>query len=110
MAEEDEVPDGAAVFPDIPVDVGVSPLLLAALHAVVFLAGSADEIINPAAGEEALQSIAEYLQRLEGDDLERVKADLKTLRQFAREQKWPKALQEFVKTFLADFGIERPES
>ena len=42
MAEDheraDEVPEGAAVFPEIPAELGVHPLLLAVLHAVVFLA------------------------------------------------------------------------
>ena len=35
----DEVPEGAAVFPTIPAELGVHPLLLAVLHAVVFLEG-----------------------------------------------------------------------
>ena len=45
MADEqsdaaDETPDGAAVFPLIPAELGVHPLLLAVLHAYVFLDGS----------------------------------------------------------------------
>ncbi|MBY0228073.1 MAG: MoaD family protein, partial [Gemmataceae bacterium] len=31
----EEVPDGAAVFPEIPDDLGVNPLLLASLHATI---------------------------------------------------------------------------
>ena len=42
-AEPTEVPDGAAVFPEIPAELGVQPLLLAVLQATVFLAGSTEE-------------------------------------------------------------------
>src|SRR5262249_57909391 len=82
--EEPEVPDGAAVFPMIPPELGVNPLLLAALHAVVFLVGSSDEVVEPAAGEEALQYLVTYLQRLSGPQLARVKDDMPTLPPFPR--------------------------
>ena len=49
MAGDAEVPEGAAVFPLIPPELGVNPLLLAVLHATVFLAGSDEKIVNPAA-------------------------------------------------------------
>src|SRR4051812_11039221 len=60
----DEVPDGAAVLPLIPEELGVDPLLLSALHAFVFLAASSDEVVHKIAGEEALQYLLTYLQRL----------------------------------------------
>jgi hypothetical protein len=104
--EYGEVPDGAAVFPDIPAELAVHPLLLAVLHTVVFLAGSADEIVQPAAGEEALQAIADYLQRLTGPDLRRAREDMHTLLAYAKQQGWPKQLQHFLTSFLADFGVE----
>ncbi len=53
--DADEVPEGAAVFPEIPPELGVHPLLLAVLHATVFLAGSDAEIVQPEAGDEAVQ-------------------------------------------------------
>jgi hypothetical protein len=105
MAEPDEVPDGAAVFPEIPAELGIHPLFLAVLHAVVFLAGSGDEIVQPDAGEEALQFVADYLQRLGGPDLRRVTEDMTALRAYAKQQGWPKQLQLFLKSFLADFGV-----
>jgi hypothetical protein len=104
--EHGEVPDGAAVFPDIPPELTVHPLLLAVLHTVVFLAGSADEIVQPAAGEEALQYVADYLQRLTGPDLRRVREDMDTLLAYAKQQGWPKQLQHFLTSFLTDFGVE----
>jgi hypothetical protein len=103
--EEPEVPEGAAVFPLIPPELGVNPLLLAALHAVVFLVGSSEEVVEPGAGEEALQYLITYLQRLSGPQLARVKEDLATLVDFARQDGWPKQDVHFLKTFLADFGV-----
>jgi hypothetical protein len=100
-----EVPEGAAVFPLIPEELGVDPLLLAVLHAVVFLAGSDDEIVNPDAAEEARQYVADYLQRLKGPALQRVREDMLCLTTFARKEKWPRQLTQFLKNFLADHGV-----
>ena len=104
--DEGEVPEGAAVFPDIPAELGVNPLLLAVVHAVVFLAGSDDEIVQPDAADEALGYVAGYLQRLTGPDLQRVKEDVAALLAYAKQQGWAKQLQHFLTTFLADFGVE----
>jgi hypothetical protein len=112
MAHPDEadeklgaVPEGAAVFPEIPAELGVQPLLLAVLHATVFLVGSADEVVDAAAADEALDYIAGYLRRLEGPDLVRVREDMACLTAFARQQRWPKQLVQSLKTFLTDFGV-----
>jgi hypothetical protein len=115
MSEPDEsdesgnVPEGAAVFPTIPAELGVHPLLLAVLHATVFLAGSDEEIVQPDAGDEAVQQIAEYLTRLEGADLRRVQEDMSCLTVYAKQQGWPKGLVASLKSFLADLGVE-PET
>jgi hypothetical protein len=103
--ESEETPDGAAVFPLIPPELGADPLLLAVIHSVVFLSGSEDKIVHRAAAEEALEYLAGYLQRLEGDRLRRAREDLTCLAAFARQEKWPKQLTLFLKTFLSDFGV-----
>jgi hypothetical protein len=103
--EVPDVPEGAAVFPLIPAELGVNPLLLAAMHAVVFLVGSSEEVLNPEAGEEALQYLVTYLQRLQGPQLERLREDITVLLDFARKDDWPKQDQHFLKTFLADFAV-----
>ncbi len=105
MAEPEEVPEGAAVLPEIPPELEVQPLLLAVLHAVIFLAGSEENIIHPAASEEALEHLATYLQRLHGPELERVRADLAILLEYAKQQRWPKHELEFFESFLSDFGV-----
>src|SRR5262249_47737638 len=103
--EEIEVPDGAAIFPLIPPELGVNPLLLATLHAVVFLVGSSEDVVQPAAGDEALENLIVYLRGLSGPLLDRVKEDMETLVGFARQNGWPKQDVHFLKTFLANFGV-----
>ena len=85
--------------------MGVDPLLLAVLHSAVFLSGSDENIVHAAAAEEALEYVAGYLQRLEGERLRRVREDMACLGAFARQEKWPKQLTQFLKTFLTDFGV-----
>jgi hypothetical protein len=103
--EADEVPDGAAVFPEIPAELGVHPLLLAVIHAYVFLDGSHAAVVNSEASSEAMEYLALYLQRLTGPELRRVREDIDTLVGYAKEQKWPKQYVSFLKTFLADNGV-----
>ena len=103
-AAEGEVPEGAAVFPRIPAELGVQPLLLATLHALVFLQGSSEEVVHPAAADEALDHLASYLERLEGPALRRVHEDFDALASFARQEKWPKQLQNALKTLRDAFG------
>jgi hypothetical protein len=100
-----DVPEGAAVFPVIPPELGVDPLLLAVLHAVVFLDGSEENIVNADAAEEALDHLAGYLQRLSGPRLQKVREDLDCLSAYARQQQWPKSQQRFLKDFTTTFGI-----
>jgi len=101
-----EAPEGAAVFPLIPAELGVHPLLLGVLHAYVFLEGSDPPVLNPAVAEEAMQYLAGYIQRLSGPDLRRAKEDLQALVGFAKHEKWPKQQIRFLQDFLKDNGVE----
>lgn len=105
MTDEGQSPDGAAVFPLIPAELGVSPLLLGLLHAYVFLEGSDEAVVNGAAAAEAMEYLAGYLQRLSGAELLRVREDLATLAGFAKSEKWPKQQVRFLQDFLAENGI-----
>jgi hypothetical protein len=103
--EGSEVPEGAAVFPLIPPELGVNPLLLTVLHAVVFLSASDDGIVNDAAADEALNYFATYLQRVTGPQKKRIEEDLDCLIRFARQEKWDKAEIESLQKFTSDFGV-----
>ena len=103
---DQEVPDGAAVLPLIPAELGVQPLLLAVLHAVVFLDGSDQDVVDPDAAAEALEYIATYLQRLPKPQLDRLREDLDTLRGFGKQQGWSKEQLRFLKGFLESFGVD----
>jgi hypothetical protein len=100
-----DVPDGAAVFPLIPEELGIHPLLLAVLHAIVFFDGSDVEVINDAAANEALNYFATYLQRLKGADLKRVREDMDCLIAFGKQEGWPKEEMQFLQEFLKEYGI-----
>jgi hypothetical protein len=102
----DEAPDGAAVFPMIPPELGVHPLLLAALHAYVFLTGSDDDIVNPDAAAECMEYMATYFQRLGGSELKKVREDLDTLASFGKSEGWPKQQVRFLQDFLKEIGID----
>jgi hypothetical protein len=104
-ADAGEVPDGAAVFPEIPAELGVHPLLLAVIHATIFLAGSDDDLVNPAAADEAVERIGTYLRRLDGPQLAQVREDMACLIAHARQQQWPKGLVRALQSLLGDFGV-----
>ena len=103
-----EVPDGAAVFPLIPDELGIHPLLLAVLHAVVFFDGSDAEVVNDAAANEALNYFVTYLQRLNGPDLKRIREDMDALIAFGKQEGWPKEEMQFLQEFLKEYGIGQP--
>jgi len=104
-AADGDVPDGAAVFPLIPEALGVNPLLLAVIHVAVFLSGSSEEVVHPAAADEALDRLADYLQRVQGDDLKKVREDMNVLTSLARQEKWPKELIQALTSMLDALGI-----
>jgi hypothetical protein len=104
-ADGEGAAEGAAVFPLIPEGLPVHPLLLGMLHAVVFVDGSTEEIIDPDAAEEAMQYIVTYLHRLKGPLLQQVQEDLACLLDYAKQQGWPRQQQVFLKSFVAEFVL-----
>jgi hypothetical protein len=100
--------EGAAIFPMIPPELGIHPLLLATLHAYVFLEGSEETVVNGSAAGEAMEYLATYLQRLSGAELRRAKEDMATLTAFAKAEKWPRQQIRFLQEFLDDNGVGTP--
>jgi hypothetical protein len=105
-ADREQVPEGAAVVPLIPENAGVNPLFLAVFHALMFLEGSSEEVIDPAAAEEAAQYMATYLQRLSRSDRHKLKEDLRRLVDHAQRQKWSPDQQKLIQGFLLHYGIK----
>lgn len=102
---EEGVPEDAAVFPEIPEELGVHPLTLGVLHALVFLGGSDPSVVRPDAASETVDQIVLYLRRLKGADLRRVREDFECLTVYGRSVKWPKVQIQFLKSFLAEVGL-----
>jgi hypothetical protein len=102
---DEEVPDGAAVLPLIPPELGVHPLLLAVLHAYVFLEGTDEVLLNGAVAGEAMEYLMTYLQRMTGAELKRAKEDLAALASYAKSEKWPKQQVRFLQEFLSEHEI-----
>jgi hypothetical protein len=73
------------------------------------LDGSDEDVVEPDAAGEALEYMADYLQRLSGDELRRIQEDMHALTVFARQEKWPKQHVRFFKEFLSNFGIGEKE-
>lgn len=107
--EGDEVPEGAATFPLIPEELGVDPLLLAVLHSTVFLLGSEEAVVDPAAADAVVGRLADYLSRLEGPRLRKAQEDMRCLVGFAKQEKWPRGEVQTLRTFLSDMGAEEAE-
>jgi hypothetical protein len=97
--------EGAAVFPLIPPELGINPLLLALLHSMVFIDGSTDDVLDPDAADEAMQYLVTYLMRLKGPALDRIREDMDCLLGYAKQAGWPRQQLTFLKSFLADYGI-----
>ena len=107
--EEIQIPEGTALFPDIPDQLGVNPLLLSLLSMVVFLAGSDEAVVNENASAAVLDQVASYLQRLSSKEISRLKEDLAALANFAREEKWGQGTIEVLESFFDDMGVGEGE-
>ena len=94
------------MFPLIPAELGIHPLLLGMIHAYVFLEGSDETVLNGTVAAEAMEYLAAYLQRLSGADLQRVREDMATLTAFAKSEKWPKQQVRFLQDYLEENGIK----
>lgn len=103
--EPPEGAEGAAVLPLIPEEAGINPLLLAVLHAFIFIDGSTEEIIDPVAADEAVHYLATYMNRVRGPLAQRLQEDMEVLIAYARQQGWTKDQIDVLVHFLPDFGV-----
>lgn len=95
MSHNDEQgPEGAAVFPEVPEELGVNPILLSTIHAMVFFAFSTEEAVDEEAADEALEIMDGYLSRLAGKNRDQAKEDIECVVRFLREEAGPE-IDEF---------------
>ena len=102
-------PTGRRCSREIPAELGVHPLLLAALHAYVFLEGSRrPRCSTPPVGEEAMHYVVHLPPAARRcNDLRRAREDMAALVGFAKAEKWPKQHVRFLHDFLKENGIGR---
>ena len=93
------LPKAAFVMPEVPASLGVDPLVLAVVHADVFLQLSEDEAVDPDAAVEASESVGAYLRRLPKGRTDAFKSDIRKLAAYARKQKWPEEAVGFIEDY-----------
>ncbi|GIW81067.1 MAG: hypothetical protein KatS3mg105_2874 [Gemmatales bacterium] len=102
----DDWEEGVGVFPTIPPKVGADPLVLALLHALVFLEGSSDDIVERDAADEAVEQMAAYLRRLSPQQKADFQQSLQRLIEYARDEHWDDDQILYLKEFFENYGIE----
>ncbi len=103
-ALSEELGDAVALFPDVPEEMGIDPVLLGLLHCVVFLCGSNDEIVHPDGADLVMQQVMACCSRLSGARLAKIKEDMHVLTAWSKEQGHGKGAVEFLETFLDEMG------
>ncbi len=83
-----EVPEGVALLPEVPDNLGLHPFSLAILETVVFLTGTDEELIHQGAADEMFGRLVEHLTKLADSDKKRFHADLKKLGEHGLAEGW----------------------
>jgi hypothetical protein len=83
-----EVPEGVALLPEVPDNLGLHPFSLAILDTVVFLTGTDEELIHQGAADEMFDRLVEHLTKLPAADKNRFHADLKKLGEHGLAEGW----------------------
>jgi len=88
-------------LPLVPPEIKVNPLLLAALHGINALDDADEESADPDWTVEVLESMYEYLGRVNRPLLFR---ELQKLIEYSQKAKWPRKLVTMLKKELKHFG------
>jgi hypothetical protein len=67
--------------------------------------GVSEEVVNQAAAEEVVGTIVEYLRRLDGADLRRVREDMAALQMYGKKAGWRHGEVMVLKELLEELGI-----
>lgn len=104
----EEIPglEGIALFPDIPQELGIDPLLESLLSMVVFITASDEDLVNPAAADEAFTHLQNVLSKLGDKRLARIREELVVIAGWVKDQGLGSEAVEFIENFLDEMGVE----
>jgi hypothetical protein len=102
-AQEPEIE--SAHLPLVADDAEIDPILLALLHAAMFLDLSEEPAVESGAARSVLERIGLYVQRLSDDEVEELAVSLERLAARGERDGWPPAAVHFVSSFLENCGF-----
>jgi hypothetical protein len=102
-AQEPEIE--SAHLPLVPDDAEIDPILLALLHAAMFLDLSEEPAVESGAARSVLERIGLYVQRLSDDEVEELAVSLERLAARAERDGFPPAAVHFIASFLENCGF-----
>lgn len=106
QGEETPGLEGIALFPDIPPELGIDPLLESLISMVVFITASDEDLVNPKAADEAFTHLQNVLSKLGAKRLERVREELVVIAGWVKDQGLGVEAVEFIENFLDEMGVE----
>ncbi len=111
--DEEESPDGEtpglegiALFPDIPPELGIDPLLECLISMVVFITASDEDLVNPGAADEAFAHLQNVLSKLNGKRLARIREEIVVIAGWVKDQGLGTEAVKFIENFLDEMGVE----
>ncbi len=102
MTEPLELP---GMFPVIPAELGIDPLLAALLQAAAFLDLGEDDVVDPDAAVSVLEHVGLYASRLSPEQIDALQEQLERIVEYGESQGWPEEIVEFTLRFLYHCGV-----
>ena len=100
--------EGIALFPEIPEELGIDPLLECLLSMVVFITASDENLVDPKAADEAFAHLQVVLSKLDNKRIARMSEELEVVAGWVKDQGLGLEAVEFIETFLDEMGVDLP--
>lgn len=100
--------EGIALFPEIPEELGIDPLLESLLSMVVFITASDENLVDPKAADEAFAHLQVVLSKLDNKRIARMSEELEVVAGWVKDQGLGLEAVEFIETFLDEMGVDLP--
>ncbi len=100
--------EGIALFPQIPPELGIDPLLECLLSMVVFITASDENLVDPKAADEAFAHLQVVLSKLGEKRIDRLREELEVVAGWVKDQGLGLEAVEFIETFLDEMGVDLP--